>query len=101
MSTSGAATRCITPAFHQRSLIFYQKSPNSLLKKLKETGAITGMNQVPHEVDEWGSNALHYAAEGGHEETSLMLLQSGFDVQVQDRSGHSALMLAAQVCVCV
>ena len=108
---------------------------------------ILNIHQKPGEVDEWGSSALHYAAEvcintcmhacmhacirtykqahapithahtyththtahcthncliydgqGGHEETlSLLLEMDDFDVGLQDRSGHTALFLAAQV----
>jgi hypothetical protein len=53
-------------------------------------------SQIPWEVDEWGNNALHYAAEGGHEDTIGLLLEINFDAQMQDRSGHTALMLAAR-----
>ena len=53
-------------------------------------------SQIPWEVDEWGNNALHYAAEGGHEDTIELLLEMNFDAQMQDRSGHTALMLAAR-----
>ena len=54
------------------------------------------MQQIPWEVDEWGCNALHYAAEAGHWETVVLLLDINFDPSLQDRSGHTALMLAAQ-----
>ena len=53
-------------------------------------------SQIPWEVDEWGNTALHYAAEGGHEDSVELLLEINFDVNLQDRSGHTALMLAAR-----
>jgi ankyrin repeat protein len=53
--------------------------------------------KIPEEVDEWGSNALHYAAEGGHADCLALLLDKCIDIQFQDHSGHTALILAAQV----
>ena len=53
--------------------------------------------KTPEEVDEWGSNALHYAAEGGHADTIALLLDKRIDIHFQDHSGHTALILAAQV----
>lgn len=53
--------------------------------------------KIPEEVDEWGSNALHYAAEGGHADCIALLLDKSIDIQFQDHSGHTALILAAQV----
>ena len=50
----------------------------------------------PWEVDEWGSSALHYAAEGGHVATIALLLEIGLDAEAQDRLGHTALILSAE-----
>ena len=36
----------------------------------------------PWEVDEWGSSALHYAAEGGHVATIALLLVKILDIAI-------------------
>lgn len=46
--------------------------------------------------DEFGRTALHYAAEGGHPQTTRDILARGADKSIQDRKGYTALDLALE-----
>ena len=67
---------------------------NSKLNCYGMTALITVAKKGLSEKDNFGMTALMYACQNGHYETAKLLIKYGADVNIQDKFGNTALMIA-------